>query len=194
MKRRNSRMAAKKAVLVASVCLAFTGCLDVHSDTVDAGGDDCTLCHALDDITSGAHVVHLSDAGQWGGVGLTCADCHVIPTDWFVEGHLNASVDVIFADGGLASTGGAEPYFDGASCYSVYCHGGTLTGGENQAPKWNATTHVTCGDCHGIPPTEPHPAEAGCPTCHSAAYVDGGLDLEAHLNGIVDFAAVDGGM
>jgi predicted CxxxxCH...CXXCH cytochrome family protein len=179
--------------LVALACAALTGCLEVRGQDADAGGDGCTMCHEMD-VTSGAHTAHLADAGIWGGVGLACADCHPIPSDWFVEGHLNARVDVVFPDGGLATAGGAEPTYDGASCHEVYCHGGTLTGGNVEAPKWNEPGPLTCGDCHGIPPLAPHTPDTGCAACHADAYADGGLDAEIHINGIVDFGQGDGGV
>ena len=192
----SSRRTTTRALRLAGTLLVagmLAACLEVRDDEADAGGDGCTMCHELD-VTSHGHAVHRSDAGTWGGVGLSCDDCHVIPTEWFAEGHLNATVEVVFADGGLATAGGAEPSYDGARCSGVYCHGGTLTGGVNTEPEWRDTDPVMCGDCHGIPPLDPHPDNSECATCHADAYLDGGLDTAVHLNGAVDFGSSDGGV
>ncbi|MFO8073700.1 MAG: CxxxxCH/CxxCH domain-containing protein [Polyangia bacterium] len=182
-----------RLVPIALICIASTSCLQVRDDEGDAGGDGCEMCHSMNP-DSGAHQLHMSTGGPFGAPGMTCEDCHRIPGEWFSQDHLDAVVDVVFADGGLATAGGAEPYFDGASCVNVYCHGGTLSGGSNPAPRWDDTEQVSCGDCHGLPPLDPHPDDSACASCHASAYLDGGLSSEIHLNGNVDLASGDGGV
>ncbi len=182
--------------------LLHTACLDVRAEDVDehpdgeegckschhaAGSEEltrCDVCHAHP-ATTDAHTVHV-DGGPFEKTML-CEDCHPVPAEWFDEDHLDGVVQVVFAAGSLAGTGGLEPVWNGRRCENVYCHGVSLSGGTNTAPAWREDEEIACGACHGIPPTENHVTSTDCELCHAAAYDEAGdLDTERHLNGFVD--------
>jgi predicted CxxxxCH...CXXCH cytochrome family protein len=132
----------------------------------------------------GAHLAHLT---RTAGLSkpLHFGECHPVPA---AMDHANGST--VFAFGPLATAGGASPTFDGSSCASTYCHGGTLgAGGSNHAPLWTGgASQVACGTCHASPPPGPHPANPNCGGCHAgytgttvnaAVHVDGKLDVNA---------------
>jgi len=177
--------------------LGLAACLEVRNDAeVDAGDEGCGMCHSAEG-TGETHVAHTGMEGLFGG-GYACEDCHLVPDDWFVPGHINGTVEVVFAEGSLAKAGGSQPEWDGNRCTNVYCHGATLGGGTYTDPVWddpNLPDGVGCGDCHGVPPLQPHPASGACSQCHEAAYTDGVLDKSVHINGVVDFEETgDGGV
>ncbi len=176
-----------------SICLA--ACLEVRNDEdVDGGADNgCEMCHSLGD--SAAHVAHLSP--KVFGRPMVCEDCHMMPDDWFVDGHVDGDVQVIFPEGSIARSKGLEAAWDGAKCVNVHCHGAGMSGGTYTEPYWGDTLEagMQCGMCHGIPPQDGHPASGSCSQCHSAAYVDGKLDIDVHINGYIDFTSTsDGGV
>ncbi len=180
---------------------------------VDLGAAGCTSCHgdpsALNpapprgtngetstaERAVGAHQRHLVGGAVRGAVG--CDECHVVPKD---TSHVNGQVDVHW--GTLATSGGAAPVWDGTSCASTYCHGGTLAaGGTNTQPKWTQVdgSQAACGTCHGVPPptTSGHPSVTGgvtaCASCHPATVkADGTIDLAGgkHMNGVLDVATL----
>ena len=204
-----------------------SACASCHPDTVKADGTidlaggkhidgkvqigalGCTGCHgdggrqdpapprgthgetATTDRAVGAHQRHLQ-AGRLRGA-IACAECHVVPGDL---SHVNGSAEVAF--GSLARSGGAAPSWNGSSCASTYCHGGTLrAGGSNTAPVWTQVDQgqTACGTCHGAPPppSTGHPAVTGldsCSRCHPGVKADGTIDLAAgtHIDGKVDLA------
>ena len=145
------------------------------------------------DAVTGAHQVHLNPPVDGAPRGpLACSECHVVP------GNLSHATNppanpVQF--GALATARGATPTYHplDLGCAAVYCHGNfDFNGvvGANATPVWTATG-LTCGSCHGMPPTG-HPALAGtvtaatCNQCHpSSVKADGTIDLTsgAHLNG-----------
>jgi len=116
-----------------------------------------------------------------------------VPTD---PSHVNGQVDLRW--GPLATSGGAAPVWNGVSCASTYCHGGTLAaGGTITQPKWTQVdgTQAACGTCHAIPPptSSGHPAVAGgltaCAQCHPATMnPDGTLNVAGgkHMNGALE--------
>jgi predicted CxxxxCH...CXXCH cytochrome family protein len=182
MTRRSSRL----PWLVLSVGLACASCLEVRDDGATDGGEGCDFCHAE---LGGAHAVHVDAAGPY-RLQLGCADCHPLPADWFVEGHLDAVVTVRFPAGSLATTGGLTPAWDGAVCSQVYCHGASLAGAQYPEPRWTEAFEggLDCDACHGDPPPAPHPADDGCEECHGESYAEsGGLDPDRHPNGVVEW-------
>ena len=180
------------------VDLGATGCTSCHGDAATqspapprgAKGETSTAERAV-----GAHQRHLSGGAVRGPVG--CTECHVLPTDL---SHVNGQVDLRW--GPLATSGGAAPVWNGASCASTYCHGGTLAaGGSNTQPKWTQVdgTQAACGTCHGVPPptTTGHPSVTGgltaCAQCHPATVkADGTIDVAGgkHMNGVLDVATL----
>jgi len=169
----------------ATVCL--TACLEVRDDgEVDGGAEGCDYCHGT---LGGAHAVHVDGTGSY-EAQLDCTECHPVPTDWFVSGHLDAVVQIQFPAGSLATTTGLEPTWDGAVCDQVYCHGATMPGAQYPQPVWTQSfpDGLACEACHGNPPQPPHPAGLDCEECHEAAYTESEqLDPGLHVNGVVEF-------
>jgi len=178
------------AILAASLCSA--ACLEVRDDgEIDGGAEGCDHCHAT---LGGAHAVHVDGSGAY-SLEMGCADCHPVPDGWFVEGHLDAVVQVRFPEGTLATTGGLVPTWDGAVCAETYCHGASLAGGQYPLPRWTDSFPggLVCDACHGNPPPDPHPAGDNCQACHDDAYAaDGAHDPAAHPNGVVEAGMGDG--
>jgi predicted CxxxxCH...CXXCH cytochrome family protein len=141
-----------------------------------AGGELATTDRAV-----GAHAKHLS--GGTFGKAVACAECHAVPTDL---AHLDGSAAVAF--GAESKRDGARPAWNGTTCASTYCHGGTLSGGSDSAPTWTGgAAEVACGSCHGLPPLAPHTSSTACKTCHG--YDAASFDAARHLNGTIDRVA-----
>jgi predicted CxxxxCH...CXXCH cytochrome family protein len=133
-------------------------------------------------LAVGAHQKHL--AGATLGPAVACTECHAMPTDL---SHLDGVAAVAFGPG--AKRGGATPGWSAGRCSNVYCHGGTLAGGSNNAPTWIAgATQTTCGTCHGVPPPAPHTTSTACGTCHTG-YTSTTVNAALHMNGTVDAAS-----
>jgi predicted CxxxxCH...CXXCH cytochrome family protein len=176
---------------VALVCASLAACMEVNDDRLNDGGTTggaCDVCHSSAG-NSAAHAAHVSGTGDY-GKSYACAECHPVPSSGSYDGtHLNAAVDVVFPEDGLARANGAEPVWDGTGCSGVYCHGATLGGGAYTAPKWvdeSLPNGVMCGDCHSIPPPPPHRQEFSCSRCHEAAYSGDDLDPGVHINGTMN--------
>ncbi len=166
---------------------------------------DCTSCHgrpgdpsppaAVDGSTSttalgvGAHSSHRTPSIAR---AVSCAECHVIPTD--LSRHpdpLARPAEVVF--GPTATAAGATPSWDRASatCTGGYCHGATLFGAETRpGPRWTrvAGPQKTCTSCHGNPPGGAHTTSTACEGCHTAVAGPGGtiIDPSRHVDGKVD--------
>jgi predicted CxxxxCH...CXXCH cytochrome family protein len=160
--------------------------------------------------TPGAHETHAKKRL------MACDTCH---TGSKSKAMPSNSIDIGFAINGtnfpgfsgVAASGGtytntntlAAPYtFSGAvsttgvnqTCATIYCHGGTLTGGSSTTPNWTGLNQAACGTCHGVtaatpPTTAGHLRHAGsgvagrlalvCSTCHGATTDN------SHINGSV---------
>lgn len=185
------------ASLAFVVGLGFVACLEVrdNDNDTDGQGDGCEKCHAVEDLSS-SHSTHLN--AKTYGQSMECGDCHVVPADWFVTGHLDGKVGVSFNELDLAMANGSTSVWDGKSCNDNYCHGATLSGGTLISPAWDGSqtpNGMQCGMCHGYPP-EDHPATGKCSSCHFSAYETGEdgvkrLNTAKHINGDVDYL-VDG--
>lgn len=171
---------------------------DADGSVVDAP-EPCSGCHGTPALFSpppgvdgeravaapevGAHAAHLLPA--YGHGPVACTECHRVPATVEDEGHIDYPPAELHW-GPLATAGGAEPRWDGATCAGGYCHGGTLAGGTVPAPEWTRVdgTQAACGACHGLPPPAPHPSSStDCPTCHARRYGNPQL----HVNGAIDF-------
>jgi predicted CxxxxCH...CXXCH cytochrome family protein len=130
----------------------------------------------------GAHLSHLTST-RITGAPVSCSDCHASPTGTHPSGVTE------FAWSPLARTGGLSPSYDFVTntCASTYCHGATITGGTNKAPKWTQLdgTQAACGTCHGIPPPAPHTTSTACGNCHTG-YTSTSVNAGLHVNGLVD--------
>jgi predicted CxxxxCH...CXXCH cytochrome family protein len=169
------------------------GCQACHGDKERAGipGSDPNVKSApplgtrgeTDPALSpvGAHQAHVNDAASL-AAPIACAECHVVPA---TMDHAYGTTIVTF--GALSRTGGASPTWDGTTCTSTYCHGGTLgAGGTNQVPSWaGGASQATCGSCHAAPPPAPHTDSGFCQGCH-IGYTATSVNRATHVNGVVD--------
>jgi predicted CxxxxCH...CXXCH cytochrome family protein len=207
----NHGPAAKQDLASCQLChgIDLGGGVGVSCGTCHTGGatwiSNCTFCHgtktspytqadlaeaapprgskgetATTERAVGAHQKHLS-GGSFGGA-VACAECHAVPSDL---SHLDGTAQVTF--GAAAKRDSAIPVWNGTTCSNVYCHGGTLAGGSVSAPSWTGSGQVSCGSCHGLPPTGGHSASTACAGCHG--YDGGTFDAGLHLNGTVDRVA-----
>ncbi|HET9594212.1 MAG TPA: CxxxxCH/CxxCH domain-containing protein [Anaeromyxobacteraceae bacterium] len=137
----------------------------------------------------GAHMTHLTST-RITGVPGSCTDCHASPTGTHPSGATE------FSWSPLARMGGVAPAYDFVTntCASTYCHGATLAGGTNKAPKWTQLdgTQAACGTCHGIPPPDgtTHSGMSGstaCGSCHTG-FTATTVNVGLHVNGVVDAA------
>jgi predicted CxxxxCH...CXXCH cytochrome family protein len=180
-------------------------CLTCHLADPQANPNNCVSCHSRPPAgaaypnLAGSHASHAVL-----NVGDTCGACHsglgLGTVDHLNRARLRASSlqpgAAVF--GTLARTGGLTPSFAPASgsCLATYCHGASLVGGSNTAPRWGQVGYLQgCGTCHGFPPaitahtgfTSATPC-AGCHT-HVNATNTGFSDPTKHINGVVDVTA-----
>jgi predicted CxxxxCH...CXXCH cytochrome family protein len=187
--------------------------------TVEATGASCASCHGdptravvaaqsappLDTQTPpntattargvGAHQTHM--VGNALARPVACSECHLVPATVAAPGHNNGITEVVF--GTRAKTGGTAPTWNGAgaspplTCSATYCHGATLDGGTNKAPKWTTVgtgtpvggTQASCGTCHGVPPPAPHVQSTACGSCHTG-YTATTVNLANHIDGTLN--------
>ncbi len=138
----------------------------------------------------GAHRAHVTASPTHQAYG--CKSCHLDVQSATDEGHyrragvfLSGPAEVILASG---SIGSAQWDRTTATCSNTACHApsSTDTAATQKAPVWTRVGQgeATCGSCHGVPPSS-H-ADNRCELCHGPGYIDGGVNLELHLNGHVD--------
>ncbi len=157
------------------------GCSGCHGSAaspappVDLSGNTFTTA-----IGVGAHQAHLQ-ASSHISAPIPCATCHVVPTTIDSPGHIDHAGPAI-VNASLAWDRDAQ------TCASSYCHGPSL-------PVWTSTGEVTCGSCHGIPPSDaPHTPTmtlTSCAACHSGTVDAFGNIIvtngtSEHINGVVD--------
>ncbi len=167
-----------------------------HIDGIVQVGTGCDGCHGSPSspapptdlegnlfttaIGVGAHQAHLQ-ASSHISAPIPCATCHLVPTAIDSPGHFT---------GGPPAVVTAALGWDHAAqtCASSYCHGSSL-------PVWTSGGQVSCGSCHGIPPSDaPHtPAMtlASCASCHPGTVDAFGNIIvtngtSEHINGRVD--------
>jgi predicted CxxxxCH...CXXCH cytochrome family protein len=158
------------------------------------GSGLCGACHGSGDDPWPRDPTHQAHENPSLSVPIACSSCHVVPSNVFSPGHLDAPLNVTFS--GLALARGAQPTWDGVSCRNVACHGARLAD-PPAAPAWNDTSGkaAQCGACHGIPPSQHTTAlDCGRSGCHAgevtpppnlaitpagrARHVDGVIDVE----------------
>ncbi|MBI4820487.1 MAG: CxxxxCH/CxxCH domain-containing protein, partial [Deltaproteobacteria bacterium] len=145
---------------------------------------ECSACHGSDTnsapprdllgrgITTepgvGAHQTHLTGGVQ--SRPVECSDCHLVPTEMGSPGHVDSDVPAELVFKATATLRGASPKWnrETATCSDSYCHGSRLEGSRPHEPVWTRVdgTEARCGQCHGLPPSEPHPANDRCELCH----------------------------
>jgi predicted CxxxxCH...CXXCH cytochrome family protein len=187
----------------------MTSCSGCHENTghhidgtlqVSVG---CTSCHGGTDNQTGAPPVDTHGATTSNYVGahtthvnaqITCAICHG-PNPGATGHNLDGPrAQVVFT--GVATDGGAftTSYDPSTFTCTVYCHGGSLSGGADTTPSWpDGSLTGGCGACHGNPPlaVAPHTATttdcAGChPAVPGASHMNGTVDVTAHATGYSD--------
>ena len=140
------------------------------------------------DRAVGAHQVHLGSS-SW-HAQVKCEDCHIVPKTYTDPGHIDSlpPAEVTFSP--AASADGAKPVWDGTTCANVYCHGGTLDGGQFREPVWTTVdgSQTKCTGCHGLPPGGTHPKSTACSLCHGDV-INADMSFKApelHINGKVE--------
>ena len=140
---------------------------------VDLAGNTATTALGV-----GAHDRHLHARIA---TPIACATCHVVPSTITSVGHLDSAgpAEVNAALGWDRTT---------ATCTTASCHGASR-------PVWTSHGDVSCGTCHGIPPSDashqPTMTLATCATCHPRTVDTFGNILfvngrSAHADGVVD--------
>lgn len=166
-------------------CSACHGSADNPAPPTGVNGESATS-----DLVVGAHQQHLR-AGTVRNP-IACGECHLVPGVVDLPDHLDAApAEVVF--GALARHQDQAPSWNRelAMCRSVYCHGGSLAGGQNTQPIWTQVgpAQRSCASCHGFPPPPPHPQLANCSYCHPGTVrSDGSIDLASglHIDGKLD--------
>ena len=135
-------------------------------------------------VTVGAHTTHLT-GGEYTD-GVSCNDCHNVPSAWDSQGHIDFSpAEVVFS--GISAKKGANPIWEReeAECSNTYCHG-------ESEPEWTAVggDEAACGTCHSLPPPAPHylATTEQCVWCHSSVIDAQGeiINKALHVNGFVN--------
>ena len=167
------------AVQVATGCSGCHGSAASPAPPRDLDGDQFTTALGV-----GAHQAHLTAPSRL-STPIPCTTCHAVPTAVNAAGHIDtpAPAEVAAAVGWDRTTG---------TCATAWCH-------RAARPVWTHTGEVTCGSCHGVPPTTPahNPAMTlrDCRNCHpntvdafgNIRFVDGPSGTTtAHLDGDVD--------
>jgi predicted CxxxxCH...CXXCH cytochrome family protein len=201
---------------VNTTCTSCHGSGDNSAPPASATGTGSATWASLSPGAHQTHVLGVTVNGERFRKPVACSECHPVPlSNAQANEHRNGVADVVF--GPLASNGGLAPAWNPAtpSCSATYCHGGTLQGGSNTSPVWTRLdgTQVTCGTCHGIPPSSTLPDPAGkihpvvdatipgydpadlkksCNACHPGTVkADGTLDVPGgqHIDGVVEIGA-----
>ncbi|MBI5510741.1 MAG: CxxxxCH/CxxCH domain-containing protein [Deltaproteobacteria bacterium] len=168
-------------------------CVSCHGNALNAapplglGGKEETTATGV-----GAHQSHLrpSDWHQ----DIACEECHLVPQALGDVGHIDTPRPAEVIWGGLAEADNAQSAWDRISC-DTYCHGQTLAGGTHTEPEWTKVGlhEADCGNCHGLPPPFPHPAESGCFGCHGEVIAAGNQTFaapELHVDGTLQVVRI----
>lgn len=175
-------------------------CWACHGSEATGGapGPDLDGNTDITNVTVGLHAIHLQASPAFAAV--KCVDCHKVPTSLLEDGHIDSArpAEVVFSDLASGKTAGLDlkPTWDRTTgtCANVYCH--SQVGGVVTTWSWTQRINTTgkqlaCDSCHGMPPAQTldgqsHPTSEACSTCHSGAFIPGGLiDPTKHINGQV---------
>ncbi len=146
-------------------------------------------------LNGGVHLDHVN-ADTYRRDALTCAECHLN------YGHGDNDIDLNWgtitrADGATVSPAAGVTtagWVSNPTCTN-YCHGATMADGSPATKltvKWNTPATLTCGSCHGSPPTLLHSGAAhplstptGCVLCHPGYTVPLSASAKiTHIDGI----------
>jgi predicted CxxxxCH...CXXCH cytochrome family protein len=138
-------------------------------------------------IGVGAHQKHMTTTIS---ANVTCVECHTVPNQITSPGHNDTALPAEVVFGILATTGTANPVWNGSTCANTYCHG-EFTGGLGVNPTWTTVngTQAACGTCHARPPqTGRHQLDEhenlSCSACHGANYSSTTVRIADHINGL----------
>ncbi len=177
-------------------------CTSCHGGTDNATGAppvDLSGNNSKSQKGVGAHTVHVSNS-KWASA-FDCNQCHAKPAQIGAPGHIDLNAPAEVAWGPLPITDLQSPRWNGTTCSNNYCHGSSLTGGQNPNPTCTSGAALSCKACHGLPPdTGQHDehAEEGrfeCDVCHEGYTKDTAVNLALHVNGKkeVQFKSTIGG-
>ena len=156
-------------------CSGCHGSASSPAPPMDLSGNTFTTA-----IGVGAHQAHLQ-ASSHISAPIPCATCHLVPATIDSPGHIDSPGPAI-VDPSLGWDRTAQ------TCASASCHG-------SSRPVWTSTGEVSCGSCHGIPPSDashsPTMTLASCTTCHPGTVDAFGNIIvtdgtSEHINGRVD--------
>lgn len=166
-------------------------CNTCHGDaTSPAPPKDLSGVRLTTSLGVGAHRAHVTDGPAHKAYG--CAKCHLDVQNVEDEGHyrrrgvfLTGPAEVILQSGpgGVATWDRTT-----ATCTNSACHAPfpSDTSSTRKDPVWTRAGEITCGSCHGAPPSNHASGNERCELCHGSSYADGGVDFSLHLNGTVD--------
>ncbi|MBN2009530.1 CxxxxCH/CxxCH domain-containing protein [candidate division KSB1 bacterium] len=174
---------------------AALSCIGCHGGTDNTTGAPPIDLSGNTDRSSrgvGAHTLHVQNLEYMNSVD--CNQCHIKPTAITDPGHIDFTPMAEMNFGTLASADGLSPAWNGTTCTSVYCHGGSLADGAGITGDWTHAGTVECQSCHGLPPTSgshtihTETYSLACETCHvgyvkntsvvKATHIDGKNDVE----------------
>jgi predicted CxxxxCH...CXXCH cytochrome family protein len=154
-------------------CSGCHGSASSPAPPTDLAGNTATTA-----IGVGAHQAHLQSTIS---APIPCATCHVVPATVDSPGHIDHAGPATVT----ASLGWDR---NAQSCATAWCHGASR-------PIWTQMGQVSCGSCHGIPPSDaahaPTMTLTSCATCHPGTVDAFGNILvtngiSEHMNGVVD--------
>ncbi len=166
-------------------------CSTCHGDETSAAPPkDLSYVRLTTSLGVGAHRAHVTDGPAHKAYG--CAQCHQDVQNVEDEGHyrrrgvfLTGPAEVILSSGpgGIASWDRTT-----ATCTNSACHAPSPadTASTKRDPVWTRTGEISCGSCHGAPPSSHAQGNTQCELCHGVSYAGGGVDFALHLNGTVD--------
>ena len=99
----------------------FTSCTFCHGgEDNDTGAPPADLMGNIDTTFAsvGAHTAHLTTDSDW-HLTVTCNQCHKVPAELLVAGHVDGSHDNL-TWGSLAKTGGLNPTYQEETCGGKY--------------------------------------------------------------------------
>jgi predicted CxxxxCH...CXXCH cytochrome family protein len=151
----------------------------------------------------GAHRAHVTASPTHRA--LECTECHREVRTLEDEGHYrrNNVFQIDFTTGqflpaevvlGKSNDAGTASWDRGqATCTNTACHAPWPgdTAAMNMQPVWTTVGQAGCGSCHGNPPSSHPQDQLACETCHGAGYEAGKVNVETHVNGVVDFRGGD---
>ncbi len=188
------------------------------------GPENCNTCHGSPQndapphdlagntettyIGVGAHQAHLQNSDISNTNAMGCSACHITPTNYKDNGHLDdTEYAEVFFDSLVTDSGRVNAQWNHgtATCSNIYCHGAfefdknssgfpnfytdSLIVGNNPDLIWTnvGTNQADCGTCHGLPPTG-HIALTTCYSCHALVVDDAQniIDKTRHINGKIN--------